>query len=183
MIHHLDNGKKDLVDISDEKLEETKVSIEKKVERIVSGNFDALPDRTKCEGCDFRPLCANKDFEVGVNFKPVKSAKKTTSMRKDDDVDADAESLKNIPLKPSVISDGMMRKAKKIAKGQITKIADGSFQIPSGSDADKSYTVTDTRCQCKGFRHYSAIKPGTIPTCSHIEGIKIFKKTNESKDN
>ena len=176
MIHHLDNGKKDLVDISDEKLEETKVSIEKKVEQIVSGNFDAHPDRTKCEGCDFRPLCAHKDFEVGVNFKPVKSAKKTTSMRKDDDVDADAESLKNIPLKPSVISDGMMRKAKKIAKGQITKIADGSFQIPSGSDTSKSYTVTETRCQCKGFRNYSAIKPGTIPTCSHIEGIKIFKK-------
>jgi len=180
MVHHLDNGKKDPVDISDEKLEETRVSIEKKVERIVSGNFDALPDRTKCEGCDFRPLCAHKDFEVGVNFKPVKSAKKTASMRKDGDVDADAESLKNIPLKPSVISDGMMRKAKKIAKGQITKISDGSFQIPSGSDPSKSYTVTETRCQCKGFRNYSAIKPGTVPTCSHIEGIKLIKKDKKS---
>lgn len=175
VIHHLDTQQKDYVDISDEKLEETKASIQKKVDRIVSGNFDALPEKSKCEGCDFRPLCSHKDFEVGVNFKPVKSAKKETSMRKDDDIDEDAESLKNTPLKPSVISDNMMKKAQKIAKGKIKQIADGSFQIPSGSDPTKSYTVTETRCQCKGYRHYPARNPGTVPTCSHIEGIKIYK--------
>ncbi len=177
LVHHLDTNETTPVDISDEKMVETKARIEKKIAKIVTRNFKALPEKSKCEGCDFRPLCSEKDFKVGVNFKPVKSAKKEASMRNDDDIDVDAESLKTAPLTPSVISDNMMKRAQKIAVGTINKVADGSFQIPSSSDPDKSYTVTETRCQCKGFRNYSARNPGTVPTCSHIEGIKILKKS------
>lgn len=180
LVHHLDTNKTDEVDISDEKLEETKISIGKKVDRIVSGNFDALPEKNKCEGCDFRPLCSHKDFEVGVNFKPVKSAKHDSSMRKDSDIDFESESLKKEPLKPSVISATMLKSAQKIAIGKIKQLSGGSYQITSNSDPNKSYTVTDSRCQCMGYRNYFARNPGTIPTCSHIEGIKIFKKLNSS---
>ena len=180
LVHHLDTNKTDEVDISDEKLEETKVSIKKKVDKIVSGNFDALPEKNKCEGCDFRPLCSHKEFDVGVDFKPVKSAKKESSMRKDDDIDTDAESLGKISSKPSVISDNIAKRAGKIASGKIKRNTDGSFQVTSSSDPSKSYTVTETRCQCRGFRNYSARHLGTVPTCSHIEGIKIFKKNKSN---
>ena len=174
LVHHLDTNKTDEVDISDEKLEETKVSIKKKVDKIVSGNFDAIPEKKKCEGCDFRPLCSHKEFDVGVDFKPVKSAKNESSMRKDDDI-MDPESFEKIPAKPSVISDNITKRANKIASGKIKQNTDGSFQVTSGSDPSKSYTVTETRCQCKGFRNYSARHPGTVPTCSHIEAVKLHK--------
>jgi len=178
LIHHLDTHEKEYVDISDEKLEATKANIEQKVDRIVSRDFDAFPETIKCEGCDFRALCPHKKFDVGVNFKPVKSARNTASMRKDDDIDEELESIMSDPLKPSIVSASIMKKAEKIAKGKIIQIANGSFQIPSRTDPSKSYTVTETRCQCEGFKRYSGRHPGTTPTCSHIEGIKIFKKLN-----
>jgi DNA helicase II / ATP-dependent DNA helicase PcrA len=180
LIHHLDTHEKDYVDISDGKLDETKARIEQKVDRIISRDFDASPEKIKCEGCDFRALCPHKEFDVGVNFKPAKSAKNSGSMRKDDDIDEELESIKRNPLKPSIVSASIMKKAEKIAKGTIKQINDNSFQITSSSDPDKSYTVTATTCQCKGYRNYSGRNPGTIPTCSHIEGIKIYKKLKTS---
>jgi len=70
-----------------------------------------------------------------------------------------------------------MKRAQKIAKGKLNQNTDGSFQIVSSTDPSRSYTVTGDRCQCKGYRNYFARHPGTVPTCSHIEGIKIFKKS------
>ena len=77
------------------------------------------------------------------------------------------------------MSANTIRKAKKLVEsGGVQQIDEDLFQIKSSSDPNKSYTVTDMRCQCKGFRNYSARYPGTAPTCSHIEAIKIFKKLN-----
>jgi DNA helicase-2/ATP-dependent DNA helicase PcrA len=178
LIHHLDTQKKDYVDIREERLKETKEKIEKKVDKIVSGNFDATPESQKCNGCDFRPICSFKGFEVGVHFKPVKSSIKSKSMRADDDVDEKREQLESNPTLPSVVSKSMIKTAEKLAENNVKKNSDGSFQIISKSDPSKSYTVTEEKCQCRGFQDYSMRHPGTIPTCSHIEAVKIFKTVN-----
>ena len=178
LIHHLDTQKKDYVDISEKSLEETNARIESKVEKIVSGNFEATPDSKKCEGCDFRPICSFKGFDVGVRFKPVRSAKKSGSMRPDDDVDEVREDLESNPTLPSIVSKSMMKKAEKLASKCLVGNPDGSFQITSSSDTSKSYNVTESKCECKGFMDYSMRHPGTIPTCSHIEAVKLFKKTS-----
>ena len=176
LVHHLDTQEKDDVDISDEKLQETKKRIEKKVGRIVSGSFNALPEESKCAGCDFRALCSHKGFDVGVDFKPVKSEKRENIAKNDDGYDR-AESYEQ-PTKPSIISDNVRKRAMNLASGNITKNSDGSYSIPSNSDPNKSYTVTETRCHCKGFRGYSQRHPGHMPTCSHIEAVKMYKKSH-----
>lgn len=176
LIHHLDTQKKDYVDISEKMLKETQAKIEKKVDKIVSGNFEATPDSPKCEGCDFRPICSFKGFEVGVSFEPVRSAKKSASMRPDDDVDEVREDLESNPVLPSIVSKSMTKKAEKMVSKSLKENPDGSFQITSSSDTSKSYNVTESKCECKGFRDYSMRHPGTIPTCSHIEAVKLFKK-------
>ena len=178
LVHHLDTQVKDYVDISDEKLEETRIDIAKKVDIIVSGSFEALPEESKCVGCDFRALCSHKGFDVGVDFKPAKSAQREISMRKDDDFDDEDELQIKSPDKPSIVSDNVMKKAIKIASGKMKQNTDGSFVIGSGSNPNKSYTVTVHGCQCQGFRNYSSHHPGHTPTCSHIEAVKIFKKSN-----
>jgi len=179
LIHHLDTQKKDYVDISEKAMDETNARIENKVENIVSRNFDATPDSKKCEGCDFRPICSFKGFNVGVGFEPVRSAKKTGSMRSDDDIDNIREELESNPVSPSVVSQSMMKKAEKMMAKNLKENADGTFQITSSSDASKSYNVTESKCECKGFKDYSMRHPGSIPTCSHIEAVKLFKKQNE----
>ncbi len=177
-IHHLDTQKKEEVDIGDDMLNETAKKIEKKVNGIVSENFDATPDETKCQGCDFRSICSHKGFDVGVNFKPSKSTKKDSSTRKDDDF-TETETG-NLPTKPSVISTNMKKKAENLARKNTTPNSDGTFQITSGSDSSKSYRVTDKRCECRGFRDYKWRHPDSIPTCSHLEATKIFKSKNNS---
>lgn len=178
-IHHLDSHGKDDVDISYRKLVETAERIKGKVERIVSGDFDASPDAKKCEECDFRALCPHKGFEVGADFKPARSAKRDKSMRKDDDVDSEPGILEEPAPGSPIASPAIMRRAKKIASGQLVRNVDGSFRIPSGSDPGRSYNVTESRCQCKGFRNYASRRPGTAPTCSHIEAVKIFNRRNK----
>ena len=174
-IHHLDTDERDHVDISDKKLEETMRHIEDNVERITSRSFDATPETKKCTGCDFRALCHYKGFDVGVDFGPAKSGKRNTSMRKKDDIDIEKKSTESSFLEQSVVSSYMSNRAQKITAGSIIQNNDGSFIIQSGSDPDRSYTVTESTCQCMGFRNYSTHHPGSIPTCSHIEAVKILR--------
>ena len=173
LIHHLDTQEKDYVDISDGKLAETVLNIKNNVGKITSGTFDPSPDYKKCEGCDFRALCPHKEFEVGVDFRPAKSARQDNPMRKDGVADIKSGYPKSSVLKPSVVSPNMMKRAEKIASGQFTRNGDDSFRIPSSSDPSKSYTVTKSRCQCRGFRNYPARHPGSIPTCS--DGVADIK--------
>lgn len=180
LIHHLDTHEKDFVDISTEKLEETRSKIEGKVNRIVSGDFKASPDRTKCEGCDFRALCSYKGFAVGVNFGPTKSTKKEDSVRDAADMDAEHKEGHEVPTLPSIVSERTRERAQTVLLGKVTQNPDGSFQVKSGSDPRKSYRVTENRCECRGFRNYSSRHPGSVPTCSHLEAVKLFK-TRQNK--
>lgn len=175
LIHHLDTHVKDYVDISDEKLQETKVRIEQKVDKIVSGDFHASPGKQKCEGCDFRALCSYKGFNVGVSFRPAKSEKKDGSMRPEDDVDERRGNESAAPTSPSIVSERISARAKSLSTHNIVQNPDNSFQVKSGSDPNKSYRVTANKCECMGFRNYRMRHPGSIPTCSHMEAVKLFK--------
>lgn len=67
LIHHLDSGKVDEVDISSRQLEETKLEIENSVKSILNRDFTPKPDKQKCYVCDYRILCPHKrDGTVGV---------------------------------------------------------------------------------------------------------------------
>ena len=179
VIHHLDENRKDSVDISAKVLEDTAKRIDAKVERILSGDFEATPDDTKCSGCDFRALCAHKKFEVGVDFKPAVSAKPSgTDTHEEAQGGAYylADPSERPALGPSVISSNIGNRAKKIAAGRPEKNKDGSYTIRSESEPGKSYTVTGSNCQCMGFKKYPSRHPGTTPTCSHIEAVKILDR-------
>ncbi len=180
LIHHLDTHTKDYVDISDARLKETKARIEEKVEKIVSGNFDARPEKEMCGKCDFRAICSHKGFGVGVNFGPVKSLAKDSSPRSEDDIDIERHAIEDAPPAPSVVSDNTKKRAEKLSAGKITDNGDGSYQVTSGSDPTKSYRVTERRCECRGFRTYHLRHQGSDPTCSHIEAVKIYKRKNNS---
>lgn len=176
LIHHLDTHSKDYVDISDAMLEKTKAKVEKKVDKIVSGDFEAMPDDYKCQGCDFRAICSFKGFNVGINFGPVKSVAKDSSPRDEDDIDKEREAVEIVTSAPPVISENIQKRAQKLSTGSIVDNGDGSYQITSGSDPTKSYRVTERRCECRGFRTYHLRHQGSDPTCSHIEAVKLFKK-------
>ena len=177
IVHHLDTDKKDYVDISDEKLEKTRKGIESKVDSILESKFKAAPEDDKCNGCDFRALCPHKGFDVGVSFKPISHAKRKEPARTGDSIIGDEG-----PLGPSIISSRMKTKAANIADairaGGIGPDAGGTHMIVSDSDPNRVYRVTKTSCQCKGFKTYSQRNPGTIPTCSHIEAVKMAKKSD-----
>ena len=61
---------------------------------------------------------------------------------------------------------------------RIIPDADGAYRLQSKSDSDRSYRVTATSCQCKGFKIYGNRNPDNMPTCSHIEAVKIVKGTS-----
>ena len=60
IIHHLDSGMTDEVDISDDKLDETRNEIENSVRSILDRNFIPRPGKSKCYACDFKLLCSHK---------------------------------------------------------------------------------------------------------------------------
>jgi len=179
VIHHLDTHKKDYVDISDEKIAETIGKIENKVDRILEGGFKATPEKMKCLGCDFRSICSYKGFDVGVNFTPVKSSKKRDSMRSIEDAEKEDEqrAVSDAAVSESIISDRIKKRANLLASTNVFPNGDYTFRVKSGSDPNKSYTVTDDRCECRGFRNYSSRHPGSKPTCSHLQAVKLFKKS------
>nr|AIF10951.1 superfamily I helicase (uvrD, pcrA) [uncultured marine thaumarchaeote KM3_47_F06] len=68
-IHHIDTNKTEDVKINSNELQKTQDAIIRKIDGITSGNFDAEPEKDKCEGCDWKALCQHKKFLVGANFK------------------------------------------------------------------------------------------------------------------
>lgn len=60
VIHHLDSGEVDEVDISNRQLEATQSEIENSVKSILDRNFTAKPEKQKCYGCDYRIMCPHK---------------------------------------------------------------------------------------------------------------------------
>ena len=177
LIHHLDTHKKEYVDISDKRLEQTKSKIEKKVDEIMEGNFQAAPEKTKCLGCDFRSICSFKGFNVGVNFKSSKSSKRkgTTRPLEETTVTTDV-GAGNQGTEKTFVSEETKKRAKLLAASNVIQNDGKTFQVRSGSDPSKSYRVTENRCDCRGFRNYSARHPNSAPTCSHLEAVRIFKK-------
>lgn len=65
-VHHLDDGEKDYVDISDRHLEETKSEIGRQITGILDGEFGAAPEEKRCSDCDYKSICPYKKFEAGV---------------------------------------------------------------------------------------------------------------------
>ena len=73
-----------------------------------------------------------------------------------------------------------LKKAKKlIEQDGVQKIDIDLFQVKSSSDVSKSYFVTNDSCDCQGFKNYYKFHhgKGLKATCSHLEAVKLFKKT------
>ena len=68
-IHHIDSNKTEDVSISSAEIENTRQAIIKKIDGIIDGNFTAIPESAKCEGCDWKGICDKKGFTVGVDFE------------------------------------------------------------------------------------------------------------------
>ena len=62
-VHHLDDDKKEFVDISPSKLEEVKGQITDDIVSIMSTNrqFIAKPDKKVCKECDYKVICPYKE--------------------------------------------------------------------------------------------------------------------------
>jgi len=67
-VHLLDQDKKHYVDISENKLDKTKIEIKKQVGRILDDRFPAKPSKRNCEMCDYRGICHHKNYKTGVEF-------------------------------------------------------------------------------------------------------------------
>lgn len=66
VVHHLDSGAVDEIDISSGKLEETAKDIENSVRLITDGKFPPKAEKSKCGACDYRIMCSHK------SIRPVK---------------------------------------------------------------------------------------------------------------
>jgi CRISPR/Cas system-associated exonuclease Cas4 (RecB family) len=61
-VHHLDSGKKDYVDITTGKIEETKKNILKRIDCILGKKFPPILSKEKCAGCDYEKMCPMKNL-------------------------------------------------------------------------------------------------------------------------
>jgi DNA helicase-2/ATP-dependent DNA helicase PcrA len=59
-VHSLDGDKIREIDISEDKLVDTKRDIGKQVDNILSKKFGAKPDESICQGCDYKNVCSFK---------------------------------------------------------------------------------------------------------------------------
>jgi len=169
-VHHLseeDQTKvKSKVDISEKILEQTKDEIKKQVSDVLKRKFGAKPRRgdDTCRECDYQCICSKKSFETEITLPSGASTVRA--------------SVKNTkPASKTVVSARTKERAKMLAKNNVVRIDEGMFEVESGSDPDKRYTITDGRCTCMGYRNYSRRHEGK-PTCSHVEAVKVFKKSS-----
>lgn len=79
------------------------------------------------------------------------------------------------------MSASTIRKARELAKNGVVKIDDDLYQVKSSSDPLKSYFVTSDSCDCQGFKIFYKFHhgKGLKANCSHLEAVRIFKKTKE----
>ncbi len=162
-IHYLDTERTEDVDIGSADLEGTRRGIIEKVNMIKERSFKPTPDESKCRGCDFKTICPHKDFKVGPDLEEAPS-----SADRDD-------GSQDCGLAPPVVSDDMYRKARSLAADGIIRNPNGTYEVKSNSRPGQSYTVSNMRCTCRGFRSSSRRNPGTIPTCSHVEAVRILR--------
>lgn len=80
------------------------------------------------------------------------------------------------------MSANTIKKAKMLAKNGVVKVEDDLYQVKSSSDPEKSYFVTSDSCECDGFKNFYRLHhgKGLKANCSHLEAIRIYKKTHES---
>lgn len=156
VVHHLDTQTIEKVDTGEEDLRAAEKGITDKTRSIAAGRFDAEPEESKCMGCDYRALCPHKGFEVGVDFKPVRSRRRTNT----------ADPAPQLSL-------AMAQRAQKLATDGVMPSSNGSYSVRSMSDPEKRYVVTEGRCECMGFRYSRSGGSGT-PTCTHVEAVRIF---------
>ena len=161
-IHYLDTEKTEDVDIGEAELERTRGGIIDKIAMIRTRRFEPAPDESKCRGCDFQAICSHKGFEVGPDFGPA-------PRRRGRDGAGPAGGLA-----PPVVSDDMRRKAQSLAAGGVVRNPDGTYEVQSSS-SDHTHTVSGMRCGCMGFRNSARRHPGTMPTCSHVEAVRMFR--------
>lgn len=64
-VHHLDENERTYVDISPEKLKETKNQISYSIHNILNKEFQAKPSNF-CKSCDYKLLCAQKKFNSKI---------------------------------------------------------------------------------------------------------------------
>ncbi|MEO9309605.1 MAG: ATP-dependent DNA helicase [Nitrososphaera sp.] len=62
-VHHLDEGTKSEVDISEKLLSETKHEIKEQVGKILKREFPAKSDKEICQDCDYKLICPYKKFK------------------------------------------------------------------------------------------------------------------------
>ena len=60
-VHSLDGDKIREIDISDDRLVETKEEIGRQAGRILGKEFAAKPKKSHCQGCDYRNICPHKE--------------------------------------------------------------------------------------------------------------------------
>lgn len=65
-VHHLADGSRSYVDISDERLGETEAEIGLHVRGILDKEFGAAPEKKKCGKCDYQAICSYKKFNTGA---------------------------------------------------------------------------------------------------------------------
>jgi len=65
-VHSLDGDRIKEIDISDDRLVDTKKEIGKQVENILAKRFKAKPRESLCQGCDYKNICSFKS-ETGKN--------------------------------------------------------------------------------------------------------------------
>ena len=65
------NKAKTEVDISDKHLKQTRDHIEKQIKNVIARKFAARPrsQRKTCDGCDYKRICCEKEFDVKIDFK------------------------------------------------------------------------------------------------------------------
>lgn len=170
-IYNLDADVKS-VDVGSDVLDKTAAAVQEKISMIVSERFEPAPQEKKCRECDFRALCPHKGFELGPRFGTNQKTVRPTAAPDDDPPSTSGESIK---------SNAMRARAEKLAASVVGN-ADGTFSVPSSSEPGKSYSVSaGMKCGCKGFRGYSERHPGTPPTCSHVEAVRVFLQSGTSK--
>jgi len=65
-VHSLDGDRIKEIDISEDRLADTKEEIGKQVGNILGKRFKARPTKSHCQGCDYRKICSFKS-EAGKN--------------------------------------------------------------------------------------------------------------------
>ncbi|MDA7959493.1 MAG: ATP-dependent helicase [Nitrosopumilus sp.] len=163
VLHHLDTGEIEEVDVGYDAARSARDLLAGRIDGISGGTFDPDPEESKCRGCGFRAVCSHKGFVVGASFEPLESVRRDGRPGM---VGAGGDLL------PSIVSNYVKDGAKKLA-GRVGEHG-GAYRIESRSEPGTFHVVDASGCDCAGFLEYPGRYPGRIPTCAHVEAVKLF---------